>query len=132
MRQFQLVGDSTTPEQPRRGREGKALSAREREIVALVAQGHKNRDIAAEPSISEQRVPTLRPGFRAPGVSAGVLLRPEANGLLPRRLPLPRAGGRPVPHPHARALPPPQSWPGAPRPRLAPAPVEPGKPPPAP
>src|ERR1051325_7366875 len=56
VRQFQPGGDPTRPAQPRRGREGKALSAREREIVALVAQGYKNREIAAKLSISAQTV----------------------------------------------------------------------------
>ena len=56
MWQFQSVGDPTSPEQARQGRESRPLSAREREIVALVAQGYKNKEIAWKLSISEQTV----------------------------------------------------------------------------
>ena len=38
------------------GRERSPLSAREREIVALVAQGYKNKEMAEKMFISEQTV----------------------------------------------------------------------------
>jgi two-component system, NarL family, nitrate/nitrite response regulator NarL len=42
--------------QPARGRERSPLSQREREIVTLVAQGYKNREMAEKMFISEQTV----------------------------------------------------------------------------
>src|ERR1041385_7192591 len=56
MRQFQSGGEPSKPEQAGRGREGKPLSGREREIMALVAQGYRNKEIARKLSISEQTV----------------------------------------------------------------------------
>src|SRR5438094_345565 len=56
VRQFESGGDMSKPEQARWGSEGKALTSREREIVALVAQGYKNKEIAWKLSISEQTV----------------------------------------------------------------------------
>ena len=57
MRQFQTGGDpggSSTG--GTKGRERSPLSAREREIVALVAQGYKNKEMAEKMFISEQTV----------------------------------------------------------------------------
>ena len=57
MRQFaapiDLMPASTAPG---KGRERSPLSAREREIVALVAQGYKNKEMAEKMFISEQTV----------------------------------------------------------------------------
>jgi DNA-binding NarL/FixJ family response regulator len=54
MRQFASPSDSAAS---RAGSDGRApVSQREREIVALVAQGHKNKDIADKLFISEQTV----------------------------------------------------------------------------
>ena len=41
---------------PRKGRERSPLSQREREIVGLVAQGYKNKEMAEKMFISEQTV----------------------------------------------------------------------------
>jgi len=55
MRQFAAVPDlAGGPE--RKGRSRAPLSQREREIVALVAQGYKNKEIAEKMFISEQTV----------------------------------------------------------------------------
>ncbi len=56
MRQFStgLEGSGSTP--GAKGRERSPLSAREREIVALVAQGYKNKEMAEKMFISEQTV----------------------------------------------------------------------------
>jgi DNA-binding NarL/FixJ family response regulator len=54
MRQFASPGRITTTD--RKGRERSPLSQREREIVALVAQGFKNKEIAEKIFISEQTV----------------------------------------------------------------------------
>ena len=89
VRQFQSGGDQTSPEQARRGREGIPLSAREREIVALVAQGYKNKEIAGKLSISEQTVKNhLRNIFHKLGVSGRLELALYAmhQGLAPERL----------------------------------------------
>src|ERR1043166_6787999 len=56
VRQFQSGGDPTSAKQVHRSREGSPLSGREREIVVLVAQGYKNKEIAWKLSISEQTV----------------------------------------------------------------------------
>ena len=56
MRQFQSGGDPTSAKQVHPSREGSPLSGREREIVVLVAQGYKNKEIAWKLSISEQTV----------------------------------------------------------------------------
>ena len=53
MRQFAGPGDGTTAA---RGRGRSPLSNREREIVALVAQGYRNREMAEKMFISEQTV----------------------------------------------------------------------------
>jgi DNA-binding NarL/FixJ family response regulator len=55
MRQFASVPDPA-PAGDRRGRGRSPLSQREREIVALVAQGYKNKEIAEKMFISEQTV----------------------------------------------------------------------------
>ena len=55
MRQFATVGDGNSGAGSR-GRERSPLSAREREIVALVAQGYKNKEMAEKMFISEQTV----------------------------------------------------------------------------
>lgn len=57
MRQFAAPGDPTIPgAPPQKGRERSPLSQREREIVSLVAQGYKNREMAEKMFISEQTV----------------------------------------------------------------------------
>jgi DNA-binding NarL/FixJ family response regulator len=59
MRQFSthLEGGSSGSGQPGgKGRERSPLSTREREIVALVAQGYKNKEMAEKMFISEQTV----------------------------------------------------------------------------
>jgi DNA-binding NarL/FixJ family response regulator len=55
MRQFAQPTD-VMGSQPSRGRERSPLSQREREIVTLVAQGYKNREMAEKMFISEQTV----------------------------------------------------------------------------
>lgn len=55
MRQFAAPDDGGTATVPR-GRTRVPLSAREREIVALVAQGYRNREMAEKLFISEQTV----------------------------------------------------------------------------
>lgn len=55
MRQFAQPTD-VMGAQPARGRERSPLSQREREIVTLVAQGYKNREMAEKMFISEQTV----------------------------------------------------------------------------
>ena len=55
MRQFAQPTD-VMGSQPARGRERSPLSQREREIVSLVAQGYKNREMAEKMFISEQTV----------------------------------------------------------------------------
>lgn len=55
MRQFAAPDDGGTAAVPR-GRTRVPLSAREREIVALVAQGYRNREMAEKLFISEQTV----------------------------------------------------------------------------
>ena len=55
MRQFSAPGDVLGGSQGR-GRERSPLSQREREIVGLVAQGYKNREMAEKMFISEQTV----------------------------------------------------------------------------
>jgi two-component system, NarL family, nitrate/nitrite response regulator NarL len=59
IRQFVANDDSSAPapqQQTSRERERSPLSAREREIVALVAQGFKNKEMAEKMFISEQTV----------------------------------------------------------------------------
>ncbi len=56
MRQFQTGTESSGSSQSGKGRERSPLSAREREIVALVAQGYKNKEMAEKMFISEQTV----------------------------------------------------------------------------
>lgn len=59
MRQFSQPPDSGSagiPPAAARGRERAPLSQREREIVSLVAQGYKNREMAEKMFISEQTV----------------------------------------------------------------------------
>jgi DNA-binding NarL/FixJ family response regulator len=56
MRQFQTGTESSGSAQGTKGRERSPLSAREREIVALVAQGYKNKEMAEKMFISEQTV----------------------------------------------------------------------------
>ncbi len=59
MRQFSTAlegGHAATSELAGKGRERSPLSAREREIVALVAQGYKNKEMAEKMFISEQTV----------------------------------------------------------------------------
>ncbi len=57
MRQFAAVEEAPPPPPPStRERERPPLSAREREIVALVAQGFKNKEMAEKMFISEQTV----------------------------------------------------------------------------
>jgi DNA-binding NarL/FixJ family response regulator len=58
MRQFStaLEGGHTSTSNSGKGRERSPLSAREREIVALVAQGYKNKEMAEKMFISEQTV----------------------------------------------------------------------------
>jgi two-component system, NarL family, nitrate/nitrite response regulator NarL len=55
MRQFQTGTEASGTSQGK-GRERSPLSAREREIVALVAQGYKNKEMAEKMFISEQTV----------------------------------------------------------------------------
>ncbi len=55
MRQF-ASEEPTAPTAPQRERERPPLSQREREIVALVAQGFKNKEMAEKMFISEQTV----------------------------------------------------------------------------
>lgn len=55
MRQFASTASETQPAQGR-VRERSPLSAREREIVMLVAQGYKNKEMAEKMFISEQTV----------------------------------------------------------------------------
>jgi len=56
MRQFAGPGDVIGGAGPSRNRERSPLSQREREIVSLVAQGYKNREMAEKMFISEQTV----------------------------------------------------------------------------
>src|SRR5271156_5730841 len=56
MRQFQTGTESSGGTPGAKGRERSPLSAREREIVALVAQGYKNKEMAEKMFISEQTV----------------------------------------------------------------------------
>jgi two-component system, NarL family, nitrate/nitrite response regulator NarL len=56
MRQFQTGTESSGGQPGSKGRERSPLSAREREIVALVAQGYKNKEMAEKMFISEQTV----------------------------------------------------------------------------
>jgi DNA-binding NarL/FixJ family response regulator len=56
MRQFASATAEPAPVQGGRVRERSPLSAREREIVALVAQGYKNKEMAEKMFISEQTV----------------------------------------------------------------------------
>ena len=56
MRQFQTGADAVGAPGAAKGRERSPLSAREREIVALVAQGYKNKEMAEKMFISEQTV----------------------------------------------------------------------------
>jgi DNA-binding NarL/FixJ family response regulator len=56
MRQFQTGTDQGGSVTGGKGRERSPLSAREREIVALVAQGYKNKEMAEKMFISEQTV----------------------------------------------------------------------------
>ncbi len=56
MRQFSTGFESSGSPGGGKGRERSPLSAREREIVALVAQGYKNKEMAEKMFISEQTV----------------------------------------------------------------------------
>ena len=56
MRQFALPGDMGGAVGGGKARERSPLSAREREIVQLVAQGYKNKEMAEKMFISEQTV----------------------------------------------------------------------------
>jgi DNA-binding NarL/FixJ family response regulator len=56
MRQFQTGTEGNNSGAGGKGRERSPLSAREREIVALVAQGYKNKEMAEKMFISEQTV----------------------------------------------------------------------------
>jgi DNA-binding NarL/FixJ family response regulator len=56
MRQFSTGLESSGGPGGAKGRERSPLSAREREIVALVAQGYKNKEMAERMFISEQTV----------------------------------------------------------------------------
>src|SRR5579862_9925589 len=56
MRQFAASEEATAPPVARGERERSPLSQREREIVALVAQGFKNKEMAEKMFISEQTV----------------------------------------------------------------------------
>jgi two-component system, NarL family, nitrate/nitrite response regulator NarL len=56
MRQFQTGTEASGVAGGGKGRERSPLSAREREIVALVAQGYKNKEMAEKMFISEQTV----------------------------------------------------------------------------
>jgi len=60
MRQFQTGTESSGGAPGSKGRERSPLSAREREIVALVAQGYKNKEMAEKMFISEQTVKNHR------------------------------------------------------------------------
>ncbi|MBZ5601338.1 MAG: response regulator transcription factor [Acidobacteriia bacterium] len=56
MRQFQTGTEASGSVGGGKGRERSPLSTREREIVALVAQGYKNKEMAEKMFISEQTV----------------------------------------------------------------------------
>jgi len=56
MRQFSTGLEGANGSNGAKGRERSPLSAREREIVALVAQGYKNKEMAEKMFISEQTV----------------------------------------------------------------------------
>jgi two-component system, NarL family, nitrate/nitrite response regulator NarL len=56
MRQFASPSEMMNGSGPGKGRERSPLSQREREIVSLVAQGYKNREMAEKMFISEQTV----------------------------------------------------------------------------
>src|SRR5260370_28925026 len=56
MRQFSTGLDGASGSSGKGGRERSPLSTREREIVALVAQGYKNKEMAEKMFISEQTV----------------------------------------------------------------------------
>jgi DNA-binding NarL/FixJ family response regulator len=56
MRQFSTGADMNAASSGKGGRERSPLSTREREIVALVAQGYKNKEMAEKMFISEQTV----------------------------------------------------------------------------
>lgn len=56
MRQFSNPSENTAPAAGPKGRERSPLSAREREIVGLVSQGYKNKEMAEKMFISEQTV----------------------------------------------------------------------------
>jgi len=56
MRQFATPGSEMAAQGGKSGQERSPLSTREREIVALVAQGHKNKEMAEKMFISEQTV----------------------------------------------------------------------------
>src|SRR5437660_8344358 len=56
MRQFAVPGEIGGPSVSGKGRERSPLSTREREIVQLVAQGYKNKEMAEKMFISEQTV----------------------------------------------------------------------------
>jgi DNA-binding NarL/FixJ family response regulator len=56
MRQFASPADLAAGSNSKGGRERSPLSTREREIVALVAQGYKNKEMAEKMFISEQTV----------------------------------------------------------------------------
>jgi DNA-binding NarL/FixJ family response regulator len=56
MRQFASPAEMMAGGTPGKGRERSPLSQREREIVGLVAQGYKNREMAEKMFISEQTV----------------------------------------------------------------------------
>jgi DNA-binding NarL/FixJ family response regulator len=56
MRQFATPGETTVGPSTSKIRERSPLSTREREIVALVAQGYKNKEMAEKMFISEQTV----------------------------------------------------------------------------
>lgn len=56
MRQFAAPEEMLPPGSSPKGRERSPLSQREREIVSLVAQGYKNREMAEKMFISEQTV----------------------------------------------------------------------------
>ncbi len=56
MRQFAAPGDALNGSNGKGGRERSPLSTREREIVGLVAQGYKNKEMAEKMFISEQTV----------------------------------------------------------------------------
>ena len=56
MRQFSSPREAAAAGMPPEQRERSPLSNREREIVALVAQGYKNKEMAEKMFISEQTV----------------------------------------------------------------------------